>query len=72
MNFYFWKFLVINNLLIEVEIGDDVSFEILFIVINVIDLVVDSIFCILSLILLNIINFRLDDYLNGSMVDIVF
>lgn len=72
MNFYFWKFLVINNLLIEVEIGDDVSFEILFIVINVIDLVVDSIFCILSLILLNIINFRLDDYLNGSMYDIVF
>lgn len=63
---------MINNLLMEVELGDDISFEILFIVINVIDLVVDSIFCMLIFILLEIINFRVDDYLNGSMYYIVF
>nr|XP_034331763.1 uncharacterized protein LOC109621096 [Crassostrea gigas] len=58
--------LAINNLPTEVEIGDDVSFETLLIVINATDPAADSISCILSSILPNTTNFRLDDYLNGT------
>eukprot|EP00105_Crassostrea_gigas_P046316 XP_019930464.1 PREDICTED: uncharacterized protein LOC105347825 [Crassostrea gigas] len=58
--------LAINNLPTEVELGDDVSSETLLIVINATDPAADSISCILSSILPNTTNFRLDDYLNGT------
>lgn len=66
------KPLAINNLPTEVELGDDVSSETLLIVINATDPAADSISCILSSILPNTTNFRLDDYLNGSMYLIHF
>lgn len=66
------KPLAINNLPTEVELGEDVSSETLLIVINATDPAADSISCILSSILPNTTNFRLDDYLNGSMYLIHF
>lgn len=66
------KPLAINNLPTEVEVGDDVSSETLLIVIDATDPAVDKISCMLSSVLPNTTNFRLDDYLNGSMYLIYF
>lgn len=66
------KPLAINNLPTEVELGDDVSSETLLIVINATDPAADKISCMLSSVLPNTTNFRLDDYLNGSMYLILF
>ncbi|XP_065927927.1 uncharacterized protein [Magallana gigas] len=58
--------LAINNLPTEVELGDDTSSETLLIVINATDPAADSISCMLTSILPETTNFRVDDYLNGT------